>query len=133
MSTETDTGSISVSKDTFVGIGNSLAELKCVQLNGNLTFSTQNLKSSSNATSILQFSGYASLTVFHYTVPPEVTRATWEFASFQDHGDCPHRRVRIFLQHGSYPVFRSVYVWLHTVMPVYKILGRVVEYLRYSI
>ena len=30
-----------------------------------------------------QFSGYASVTVFHYTVPPEVTRATWEFASFQ--------------------------------------------------
>ena len=57
-----------------------------------------------------QFSGYASVTVFHYTVPPEVTRATWEFASFQDHGDCPHRRVRIFLQHGSYPVFRSVTV-----------------------
>ena len=46
--------------------------------------------------------------MFHYTVPPEVTRATWEFASFQDHGDCPHRRVRIFLQQGSYPVFRSV-------------------------
>lgn len=60
-----------------------------------------------NAMSNLQFTGYASLTVFHYTVPPEMTRATWEFASFQDHGDCPHRRVRIFLQHGSYPVFRS--------------------------
>ncbi len=31
----------------------------------------------------LQFSGYASMAVFHYTVPPEVARATWEFASFQ--------------------------------------------------
>ena len=52
-----------------------------------------------------QFRGYSSLAIFHYTVPPEVNRATWEFASFQDRKDCPHREVNIFIQHGSYPVF----------------------------
>ena len=52
-----------------------------------------------------QFRGYSSLAVFHYTVPPEVNRATWEFASFQDRKECPHREVNIFIQHGSYPVF----------------------------
>ncbi len=52
-----------------------------------------------------QFNGYPSLSVFHYTVPPEVTRATWEFASFQDHPSCPRRSVNIFIQQGSFPVF----------------------------
>ena len=36
-----------------------------------------------------QFNSYASVAVFHYTVPPEITRATWEFASFQDRPECP--------------------------------------------
>lgn len=53
----------------------------------------------------VQFDGYASLAVFHYTVPPEVTRATWEFASFQDHESCPKRKVNVFIQQGSFPVF----------------------------
>ncbi|XP_059082591.1 uncharacterized protein LOC131880099 [Tigriopus californicus] len=52
-----------------------------------------------------QFTSYASLAIFHYTVPKEVTRATWEFASFQDRPDCPSREVHIHVQHGSYPVF----------------------------
>ena len=48
---------------------------------------------------------YANIALFHYTVPAEVTRATWEFASFHDRDGCPSRRVEIFIQHGSYPVF----------------------------
>ena len=48
---------------------------------------------------------YANIALFHYNVPAEVSRATWEFASFHDRDGCPSRRVEIFIQHGSYPVF----------------------------
>ena len=30
-----------------------------------------------------QYNGYDDVTLFHYSVPEETTRATWEFASFQ--------------------------------------------------
>ncbi len=30
-----------------------------------------------------QWKNYASIALFHYNVPQEATRATWEFASFQ--------------------------------------------------
>ena len=30
-----------------------------------------------------QYRSYEDIALFHYTVPPETTRATWEFASFQ--------------------------------------------------
>ena len=36
-----------------------------------------------------QYHSYEDIALFHYTVPPETTRATWEFASFQDEPDCP--------------------------------------------
>ena len=51
-----------------------------------------------------QYRSYEDIALFHYTVPPETTRATWEFASFQDEPDCPRREVMIHLQHGSFPV-----------------------------
>jgi len=51
-----------------------------------------------------QFGSYDDLALFHYRVPSETTRATWEFASFQDEIDCPSREVMIYLQHGSFPV-----------------------------
>ena len=30
-----------------------------------------------------QYRSYEDIALFHYTVPPETSRATWEFASFQ--------------------------------------------------
>jgi len=51
--------------------------------------------------------GYASVALFHYKVPEEATRATWEFASFQDQADCPRRQVHVWIQHGSYPVINA--------------------------
>ena len=30
-----------------------------------------------------QYKSYEDVALFHYTVPTETTRATWEFASFQ--------------------------------------------------
>lgn len=51
--------------------------------------------------------GYSSVALFHYTVPSEATRATWEFASFQDSQDCPKRRVNIWIQQGSFPVINA--------------------------
>ena len=51
--------------------------------------------------------GYASVALFHYNVPDEATRATWEFASFQDNPDCPSRQVHVWIQHGSYPVVNA--------------------------
>ena len=54
-----------------------------------------------------QFKSYSNVALFHYNVPSEVTRATWEFAAFQDDPGCPKRKVHIYLQHGAYPVFNG--------------------------
>ena len=54
-----------------------------------------------------QFKSYSNVALFHYNVPSEVTRATWEFAAFQDDPSCPKRKVHIYLQHGAYPVFNG--------------------------
>ena len=51
--------------------------------------------------------GYASVALFHFHVPEESTRATFEFASFQDDANCPQRQVHVWLQHGSYPVINA--------------------------
>jgi len=51
--------------------------------------------------------GYASVALFHFNVPEESTRATFEFASFQDDSSCPQRQVHVWLQHGSYPVINA--------------------------
>ena len=51
--------------------------------------------------------GYSSIALFHYNVPDGATRATWEFASFQDSPDCPSRQVHVWIQHGSYPVINA--------------------------
>ena len=59
----------------------------------NLALGMGSLPDASQEGLLDQFKGYASLAVFHYTVPPEVTRATWEFASFQDRPECPPRGV----------------------------------------
>jgi len=54
-----------------------------------------------------QYKSYEDVALFHYTVPTETTRATWEFASFQDDPSCPKRDVMIYLQHGSFPVMSA--------------------------
>ena len=51
--------------------------------------------------------GYSFIALFHYNVPDGATRATWEFASFQDSPDCPSRQVHVWIQHGSYPVINA--------------------------
>ena len=58
---------------------------------------------------LYQFKSYSNVALFHYNVPSEVTRATWEFAAFQDDPSCPSRKVHIYLQHGSYPVFNGYF------------------------
>ncbi|XP_017879327.1 post-GPI attachment to proteins factor 6-like isoform X1 [Ceratina calcarata] len=50
------------------------------------------------------FKSYSDIAMFHYTVPKEVLRATWQFAAFMDGQGCPERKVHIYLQWGSYPV-----------------------------
>ncbi|XP_054006508.1 post-GPI attachment to proteins factor 6-like isoform X1 [Hylaeus anthracinus] len=53
------------------------------------------------------FKSYSDIAMFHYTVPSEVLRATWQFAAFMDRQDCPERKVHMifrYLQWGSYPV-----------------------------
>ncbi|XP_043605137.1 post-GPI attachment to proteins factor 6-like isoform X1 [Bombus pyrosoma] len=50
------------------------------------------------------FKSYSDIAMFHYTVPKEVLRATWQFAAFMDGQNCPERKVHIYLQWGSYPV-----------------------------
>ncbi|CAG7690930.1 unnamed protein product [Allacma fusca] len=53
------------------------------------------------------YRNYADVTLFHYYVPTEVTRATFEFAAFMDSPNCATKDVYIYLQHGSYPVMSA--------------------------
>lgn len=53
------------------------------------------------------YSTYADVTLFHFHIPTEVTRVTWEFAAFMDDPGCPVRDVHILVQHGSYPVVNN--------------------------
>jgi hypothetical protein len=41
------------------------------------------------------YKSYADVTLFHYTVPPEVTRATWDFAAFMDNPKCQVKDVHM--------------------------------------
>ncbi|XP_071520688.1 post-GPI attachment to proteins factor 6-like isoform X2 [Panulirus ornatus] len=50
------------------------------------------------------YTTYADVTLFHFHIPDEVTRVTWEFAAFMDDPGCPVREVNVHVQHGSYPV-----------------------------
>ena len=52
-----------------------------------------------------QFYSYKDVALFHFRIPRQVTRATWEFAGFQDDPHCPSRTAQVWIQHGSYPVF----------------------------
>ncbi|XP_046406052.1 post-GPI attachment to proteins factor 6 isoform X2 [Ischnura elegans] len=53
------------------------------------------------------FRSYSDVTMFHYNVPPETLRATWQFAAFTDNPECPPKKVFIYLQHGSYPLINA--------------------------
>ena len=70
-------------------------------------FSLGTLPDASQEGLLWQFKSYSNVALFHYNVPSEVTRATWEFAAFQDDPGCPKRKVHIYLQHGAYPVFNG--------------------------
>ncbi|KAK2589019.1 hypothetical protein KPH14_001862 [Odynerus spinipes] len=55
--------------------------------------------------SILQpFKSYSDIAMFHFNVPKEVLRATWQFSAFMDEQNCPQRKVHIHLRQGSYPI-----------------------------
>lgn len=41
------------------------------------------------------FKSYSDIAMFHYNVPKEVLRATWQFAAFMDGQDCPERKVHM--------------------------------------
>lgn len=41
------------------------------------------------------YSTYADVTLFHFHVPAEVVRVTWEFAAFMDDPDCRVREVHV--------------------------------------
>ena len=66
-----------------------------------------NMPDASQEGILKQYRSYEDVALFHYTVPPETTRATWEFASFQNDPGCQVREVHIWLQHGSYPVMAA--------------------------
>ncbi|XP_020281025.1 transmembrane protein 8A-like isoform X3 [Pseudomyrmex gracilis] len=53
---------------------------------------------------IHSFKSYSDVTMFHYTIPKEVLRATWQFAAFMDDLTCQPRKVYIHLKFGSYPI-----------------------------
>ncbi|XP_063843787.1 uncharacterized protein LOC135090714 isoform X1 [Scylla paramamosain] len=75
------------------------------------------------------YSTYADVTLFHFHIPDEVTRVTWEFAAFMDDPGCPIREVHILVQHGSYPVITPTnstlrdYMYIHKAS-VHKVLTR---------
>lgn len=41
------------------------------------------------------FVTYSDVSLFHYHVPSEVQRVTWEFAAFMDDPGCPVRDVHV--------------------------------------
>lgn len=43
------------------------------------------------------YSTYADVTLFHFHIPHEVTRVTWEFAAFMDDPGCPVREVHMWV------------------------------------
>ncbi|XP_077255398.1 post-GPI attachment to proteins factor 6 isoform X3 [Temnothorax americanus] len=53
------------------------------------------------------FKSYSDVAMFHYTVPKEVFRATWQFAAFMDDPTCHPRKVYIHIKFGSYPVIST--------------------------
>ncbi|XP_043279412.1 transmembrane protein 8B-like isoform X2 [Venturia canescens] len=57
--------------------------------------------------SLHAFKSYSDVATFHYTVPKEVLRATWQFAAFMDGKNCIPRKVHIYLQSGSYPIINA--------------------------
>ena len=63
-----------------------------------------NMPDASQEGILKQYGSYEDVALFHYSVPPDTTRASWEFASFQNEPDCEVREVEIWLQHGSFPV-----------------------------
>ena len=63
-----------------------------------------NMPDASQEGILKQFGSYEDVALFHYNVPPDVSRASWEFASFQNDPECEVREVEIWLQHGSFPV-----------------------------
>ena len=83
-----------------------LRALLCAQL-VRLLAAVGNMPDASQEGILQQFRSYEDVALFHYTVPPETTRATWEFASFQNDPDCAVRDVHIWIQHGSFPVMNA--------------------------
>ena len=63
-----------------------------------------NMPDASQEGILKQYRSYEDVALFHFSVPPETTRATWEFASFQNDPACAVRDVHIWIQHGSFPV-----------------------------
>ncbi|XP_036147030.1 post-GPI attachment to proteins factor 6 isoform X3 [Monomorium pharaonis] len=53
------------------------------------------------------YKSYSDVTMFHYTVPREVIRATWQFAAFMDDPTCHPRKVYIHIRFGSYPIITT--------------------------
>ncbi|XP_063980870.1 uncharacterized protein Dhpd [Diachasmimorpha longicaudata] len=91
--------------------------LKSTKLNNGLYFwieiilylplfqgSHQLVPAASQEGSLHVFKTYSDVAIFHYTVPKEVHRATWQFAAFMDGSNCIPREVNIYLQWGSYPI-----------------------------
>ncbi|XP_011646834.1 post-GPI attachment to proteins factor 6-like [Pogonomyrmex barbatus] len=66
------------------------------------------------------FKSYSDVTMFHYMVPKEVPRATWQFAAFMDNPTCHPRKVYIHLKFGSYPVITGN----NEKIPVNKSIGQ---------
>ncbi|KAK3885702.1 hypothetical protein Pcinc_010089 [Petrolisthes cinctipes] len=66
------------------------------------------------------YSTYADVTLFHFHVPAEVVRVTWEFAAFMDDPDCPVREVHVLVQHGSYPVITRNNATLRDYMYIHR-------------
>ena len=41
------------------------------------------------------FETYEDVVMFHYNVPKQVLRATWQFSAFTDNSKCPQRKVNM--------------------------------------
>lgn len=57
---------------------------------------------------LAEYNGYRSASILTYDVPQQAVEAWFTFDARTKGSSCPNRDVHIFLQHGSYPLLKSL-------------------------
>lgn len=55
------------------------------------------------------FKSYDDIVMFHFNVPKHVLRATWQFIAFTDSGECPQRKVNMWVFWSNFINYCSIF------------------------